>query len=61
MAESQCTCQSCEDARARRRPGYRCEACGGTGRVLSALGTLRPCSRCDAEGFSDWTREARSQ
>lgn len=33
-----------------------CTACGGTGKVLSALGELRPCSRCN-DDYHEWARK----
>lgn len=28
-----------------------CSCCGGTGKVDDMFGRLRPCSRCDLEGY----------
>lgn len=37
----------------------RCECCNGKGIVLSMLGEPRPCSRCRADDFSDWSDRRR--
>jgi hypothetical protein len=34
----------------------RCACCGGTGRVLSATGEMRPCSRCN-DAYEDWAKD----
>lgn len=33
----------------------KCTCCKDTGRVLSAVGEWRPCSRCKATEFLAWT------
>ena len=53
-----CPCSACRDAR--ERAGRACAACGGTGEVISAPGTKRPCSRCADGAFMRWAREAYS-
>jgi DnaJ-class molecular chaperone len=35
----------------------RCRACNGTGQQVAADQTVRPCSRCDGEGFARWSAE----
>jgi hypothetical protein len=38
-----------------------CTCCGGTGRVESACGDLRPCTRCQShEAFQAWARRLLS-
>ena len=57
MIFSSCPCASCASRREAEKPGYVCKACDGSGRVLSALGSLRPCSRCAADDFTKWRNE----
>ena len=51
-----CGCSSCTGQR--NKPQV-CGTCGGTGRTPSIEGELRPCSRCDIEGFEAWLTARR--
>ena len=58
-AHGHCDCPSCEMARRRSAPGYRCECCNGTGAVESISGGVRPCSRCQIDAFDAWAAARR--
>ena len=34
-----------------------CFACDGTGTQPAADGSIRPCSRCDVDGFHQWSKD----
>lgn len=36
-------------------PQPKCIACSDTKKVADACNQMRPCSRCDAEGFNRWS------
>lgn len=38
-----------------------CRCCNGSRRVPDIRGELRPCSRCDVDGFEAWSRANRPQ